>query len=663
MKKLKYGVAFKAAAAIVSYFTVLCTVLCILTAFFLFDNSFYTRSLQTVQVNVLSDMLRDEAYRIGNNYIHFYDQTVTEDFYDRFEDSNLYYTISIRSNLNPEPVLIADNSSADDTLCTVSIDYSTEWTEWLSADEYNGLSDKNSKYYILDSYDGNYYRDYDFVANITLSVKQSMPSTDKYSFALKWINTGYSMRYSVFLIGVLSAVSAVALWIYLFCAAGRCSEDGSIRMNLFDRIPFDLLLVLAAFLVFCCGVLLVETARYSELFLAMIIILIVSVAAYFTVLAVLLSFAARVKAHALLRGTLCYKLLHAVYRFISPIKRRLGYLAANLNLVVKSALICVFCALAELLILLIFTSYETDMLVLFWLIGNLLAIPAILLISVSMVKLKKGGEEIAGGNLQYKIDTANMFGDFKRFGESLNHINVGMQTAVNEQMKSERMKTELITNVSHDIKTPLTSIINYVDLIKKQEPENPTMREYIDVLDRQSNRLKKLIEDLVEASKASSGALKVTFAPSDAGVLLSQAEGEYEERFTAAGLIPVLNIPQQEVCILADGRHLWRVFDNLMNNICKYTQPGTRVYIDLAAEDGKAVISFKNISRCALNISGDELMERFVRGDSSRSTEGSGLGLSIARSLTELQNGTMRLSVDGDLFKVVLTFPLYLGKK
>lgn len=277
-------------------------------------------------------------------------------------------------------------------------------------------------------------------------------------------------------------------------------------------------------------------------------------------------------------------------------------------------------------------------------------------IAVILQRIKNGGERIAGGDLSLKIDTEYMFGDFKRFSESLNNINSGLQAAVDEKMKSERFKTELITNVSHDIKTPLTSIINYVDLIKKEEVTNEKAKEYIEVLDRQSGRLKKLVEDLVEASKASTGNLPISLERCDVGVLLSQALGEFEERLLSAEIYPVLNLPEESVKIMADGRHLWRVFDNLLNNVCKYAQPKTRVYLDVAKNDEGVVISFRNISRYQLNISSDELMERFVRGDSSRNTEGSGLGLSIAKSLVELQSGTMRLTVDGDLFKAQIIF-------
>ena len=260
--------------------------------------------------------------------------------------------------------------------------------------------------------------------------------------------------------------------------------------------------------------------------------------------------------------------------------------------------------------------------------------------------------------MSYQIDTKGMRGDFKKQGEDLNSIASGMSLAVEKQLKSERMKTELITNVSHDIKTPLTSIINYADLIGKESCENEKITEYAEVLVRQSVRLKRLIEDLVEASKASTGNLEVNLAACDAAVFLTQAGGEYEEKLQNANLTLVTSQPENEIRIMADGRRMWRVFDNLMNNICKYAQPGTRVYLSLERIGNSAVIIFRNTSREALNISEEELMERFVRGDASRTTEGNGLGLSIARSLAELQGGKLTIKIDGDLFKAILTFPV-----
>jgi signal transduction histidine kinase len=278
------------------------------------------------------------------------------------------------------------------------------------------------------------------------------------------------------------------------------------------------------------------------------------------------------------------------------------------------------------------------------------------LTSVHFSKIKDGAERLSEGILDKPVDTTGMKFFMKDFGDDINRISDGVSLVVNNQMKSERMKTELITNVSHDIKTPLTSIINYVDLLEKEDIEGEKAKEYMDVISRQSIRLKKLIEDLIEASKAQSGALEVNMDKIDPGVLLTQAVGEYADKLEAANVELVLNKPEAEMHIMADGRHLFRVFANLLGNISKYAQSGTRAYVDLNVRDGKAIMEFKNISHEQLNISGDELMERFVRGDESRTTEGNGLGLSIARSLTELMKGTMDLSVDGDLFKVTLTF-------
>lgn len=266
---------------------------------------------------------------------------------------------------------------------------------------------------------------------------------------------------------------------------------------------------------------------------------------------------------------------------------------------------------------------------------------------------------MAEGDLSYKLNTEKMFWECRKHGENLNKINEGVSKAVDERMKSERLKTELITNVSHDIKTPLTSIINYVDLLSKEELHNDKAAEYLEVLERQSSKLKKLIEDLVEASKASSGNLAVDSQQLEAGVFVIQMVGEFEEKLSTAGLELIVGKPEEPVYIMADGRHIWRVVDNLMNNICKYAQKDSRVYINLEATDQCVSIIFRNISKYPLNISGEELMERFVRGDKSRNTEGHGLGLSIAQSLMKLIDGDMNITVDGDLFKVILTFDRY----
>lgn len=270
--------------------------------------------------------------------------------------------------------------------------------------------------------------------------------------------------------------------------------------------------------------------------------------------------------------------------------------------------------------------------------------------------LLEAAKRMRGGDLEIKVDEKLMIGGFKDMAQELNGLSDVVMVAAQKQMRSERMRTELITNVSHDIKTPLTSIINYVDLLQK--PHSPEdAQAYLEVLSRQSNRMKRLIDDLIELSKASTGNITVNLTTMDAVETVNQALGEFTDKLEAAHLMPVFRAPKEPLYIHADGRLAWRAMSNLLSNAAKYAQPDTRLYVDMVAVDGKVCISFKNISRDSLNISADELMERFVRGEASRSQEGSGLGLNIAKSMMELQHGALELLVDGDLFKATLIFP------
>ena len=250
------------------------------------------------------------------------------------------------------------------------------------------------------------------------------------------------------------------------------------------------------------------------------------------------------------------------------------------------------------------------------------------------------------------LNESELKGALKEMAIYVNDIASGFSNAINESLKSERLKTELITNVSHDIKTPLTSIINYVDLLKKENIQDEKVKEYIDILDKKSQRLKKLTEDLVEASKVSSGNVKLNLENINIKELFNQTIGEFKDRFEEKNLIIETTIPNDNIKINADSRYLYRIIENLFSNITKYALEGSRVYIDIIEKEKIVDISIKNISKDKLNISSDELMQRFVRGDKSRYTEGSGLGLSIAKSLTELQGGTFDIIIDGDLFKV-----------
>jgi signal transduction histidine kinase len=271
-------------------------------------------------------------------------------------------------------------------------------------------------------------------------------------------------------------------------------------------------------------------------------------------------------------------------------------------------------------------------------------------------EIKKGMEEIAKGNLDYQIDIEQMSGDNRQMAEEMNRVRDGLKQAVEAEMKSERLKTDLITNVSHDIKTPLTSIINYVDILKRENIQDEKIAGYIDILDRKSMRLKQLTEDLVEASKISSGNITLDMQEINLKQLIKQTNGEFEEKFSTKNLELVCSLPESEMIIKADGRRMFRVIENLYNNTAKYSMPHSRVYVTGELKGGKVIFSIKNMSEYALNFKAEELLERFVRGDVSRSTEGSGLGLEIARNLTVMQGGTFDLYVDGDLFKVTIAF-------
>lgn len=450
----------------------------------------------------------------------------------------------------------------------------------------------------------------------------------------------------------VSALLVIGSFVFLVCAAGHRRKKEEIVLTFIDKIPLDLLLA-AVFAVSCIAGSFFMHANYIGLahswgglwLLAVVCILLVCV-----FMTALLSFAVRIKAGKWWRNSIVYWIYKKCRDIAAACWRERGILW-------KLMAGAVVYSLFQLWIIGMTSPSNGSIAIVYFFFEKIIICRLLFRIVSQTKKLQEGSRLIAEGDLQAKIDTKNMYWEFKKHADNLNRISEGMSHAVDERMKSERFKTELITNVSHDIKTPLTSIINYVDLLEKEDIANETAKEYLEVLERQSSRLKKLIEDLIEASKASTGNLTVTTETLDANVFVTQVLGEYEEKLSAAGLELIVNKPEKELTLHADGRHLYRVADNLMNNICKYAQPGSRVYINLEETENSVLLTFKNMSKYALNITSGELMERFVRGDASRNTEGNGLGLSIAKSLTELMKGKLSLYVDGDLFKVVLEFP------
>lgn len=443
---------------------------------------------------------------------------------------------------------------------------------------------------------------------------------------------------------VLFAALALFCFCFLMASAGHWAGHEGIHLTWLGKIPADVWLI-----VLLCTFFIGWEAFYygwgRVFFCAALVPL---------VLLFLCAFAAQCKAGTVLRSALIARIARFLWRIVRSLFLGLWRIARNLPLLWKTALVMAGVFFLEMLFVLAGYGSVDGIFV----IMKAVELLAALYIALNLRTLQKGGEKLARGDFSSPIDTKYLIGDFKRYGQELNDVQSGLEQAVQEQMKAEHLKTELITNVSHDIKTPLTSIVNYVDLLKKEDIPSPEAREYIAVLDRQSHRLKKLTEDLVEASKASSGVLNVDLQPTDVNVLFSQIEGEYQERLAACQLTLVTQPPAPGTVIRADSRLLSRVMDNLVSNICKYALPSTRVYVVSTLSREAVTISFKNVSRDELNISPDELMERFVRGDASRHTEGSGLGLSIARSLVQLQGGRFNLAIDADLFRADITFPL-----
>ena len=495
----------------------------------------------------------------------------------------------------------------------------------------------------------------------TAAVRTTLTAKDPIYYMLGLADFIVVNRVGIAVTCVIGLILAIILFLYLLCSAGHHRDaDGKdeIAPEILDTIPLDLYAVFVFWVSLAFAYVAVEALLINlfSLLLRLSTVLVCVVCVELLVLSLILTFATRVKCGKWWRTTLIYKIFALIFRIFRWFFRKLRLMLLEIPALWRYAVLFAAVSLVELAVLL-FTERGTVLL--WWFAEKILVALIGFFVLSDWKKIVRGAKEIADGNTGYRIDTRNMYGDFKAHASCLNNINDGVQKAVNDRMKSERLKTELITNVSHDLKTPLTSIVNYVDLMKKEDIQPEKAKEYLAVLDRQSKRLQKLTIDLVEASKASTGNIAVNAEKTDISVFLSQLSGEYEEKLAAKGLQLVVTSPEENVYIYADGRLLWRVFDNLMNNICKYAQENTRVYVSASVQDEKVMISFKNISRYPLNISSEELMERFVRGDASRNTEGSGLGLSIARSLVDLQKGKFELVVDGDLFKAIVTFDRY----
>ena len=494
---------------------------------------------------------------------------------------------------------------------------------------------------------------YAVTVDTTFPIEDTMAS-EKESFE-KYANLMLPMIAGVILGSILWLMSMV----WLTVVAGRKPEDEKLHLNHFDRWYTEIAagIVFGTWAVGTMGLaILILNSGIGDMYAFLIALSVCGIYTMAWFLTGYLSLVRRIKAGTLWKDSLLRKILKWIGKcnrniadFVKIFSRNTAgkikiLLAVGVFFFLQFALFVI--SIAGGVLPFLFLLMATDIAAIVYAIRK----------ADGQDLIKEGLKKISDGQLQYKIKTDKLTGDQKEMAEYINNIGDGLDAAVENSLKKERMQTELITNVSHDLKTPLTSIINYVDLMKRENPTDPKVQEYLRVLDEKSQRLKVLTEDVVEASKASTGNIKLDMNDIDFIEMVQQVIGEFEEKFQEKNLTMMVHFTDEPSVIYADGQRMWRVLENVFGNVVKYAMEGTRVYAEISNQNKKVIFSLKNISAQPLNFSADELTERFIRGDVARNTEGSGLGLSIAKSLTELQGGEFKLHLDGDLFKVMITF-------
>lgn len=491
-------------------------------------------------------------------------------------------------------------------------------------------------------------------------VRQDLTAHDHYASLYSVVVTRYRLRYVFPVAAACGAAAVLFSVIGLLLSAGYSSKREKPGATVFEKIPFDLFTALLGTAMIAP---LLATDRFdfgiSSTYEELVVVTVMSVYWLLILLWWCVSIAMRIRTGTIVRNNLLIIAVRLLLKGVRKLMRSLRVFTRTVPFIWQAILGAVIYYVPQVFFLWIIGNRASGwrlagiLMLLVWGAGFLL----LGMILYNMSVIERGGETLAGGELTEKIPAQRLFGRFRTHAQHLNSLGDNMNKAVNDRIKSEMFRTELIANVSHDIRTPLTSIINYTDLLSKLELDDPQAKEYVDVLSRQSARLRKLTEDVLEASKATTGNIKVQKQILDLRVLIEQIEGEFSERLEKRQLTLVKDLPDTPQYISVDGRLMWRVMDNLFGNICKYAMEGTRVYLNVVHVGDEVICMLRNISATQLNISAEALLERFVQGDRSRNTEGSGLGLSIAQSLTSLQDGRLELGIDGDLFKVTLTFP------
>lgn len=596
--------------------------------------------------------VKPEVYEYGD-YTKIEDDSYNASIY--YNDYN-YDNSSINSYIN---YIIIDEKTENLYTNIKSSDYIKEIQEMKNKKNFwnyeggkittniDSINQDNAKY-IIASYSQNYLEG--------VKVYSSFDE-EAYGYSNSYYiqNTVYEMfknnqNSPVYLIPITS-VLLLAMIVYLVWAIGHEKGKDEIQLSGIDKVPYEILITIIFFalgIFVSLGVASVETIIPQKMLIPLIIISYLG--SYGSLAVGTATTIKRLKAKSFWRSFLMYK----IYEWAKGKVKKIFKVVSDKNSSKRKITIFYwgFIIVSGLIFLATASGVGVLLLLVFWVLVYILMLKYI----EKVDKINQALKEIYEGNPNVHLEKEELTGVLKQMAEYINDIAGGFTNAIEQSLKSERLKTELITNVSHDIKTPLTSIINYVDLLKQEDIKDEKIKQYIDILNQKSLRLKKLIEDLVEASKVSSGNVKLNIEVIDLKELLAQTIGEFEDRFESKNLKIDIEIPNEEVKIKADNRYMYRVIENLFSNITKYSIDNSRVYISLTKQNGKIKLEIKNISKDKLNISPDELMQRFVRGDKSRYTEGSGLGLSIAKSLTEMQGGKFDINIDGDLFKVIIEY-------
>lgn len=581
-----------------------------------------------------------KTYASGaTNVNYMYVDTKSGKVYTNIKDvtsSNYLKTLDkLTSGAGPFMLIAPDTQD-----CVLGFSNISDWTVsyWQNMLKNTGLAGENYLYFVS--------VDKDFP--VLDRIKQEKLVYDKFEPWLVPVMAG----------SVLALILALAGVVILTIGAGRNNEDKKVHLNFFDRCYTEIVAVVV-FMIWLMGTsVIVQAMDDEEMRIVWKTIGFGTLGLWFGIwfLAGWLSLVRRIKARSLWRDSLLRHILLLVRKCFSKCSNLLVFLGGNMISGVKIILLFGIFIFLQFMFTGMTVEGGSALSLLLMIVMDCAVLYYLIKKAWGREQIIAGLKKITDGDLQYKIPTEKLSGEQEMVADYINHIGEGLDAAVENSLKNERMKTELITNVSHDIKTPLTSIINYVDLLKRENPEDPKIRGYLEVLENKAQRLKVLTEDVVEASKASTGNIALEMTDLNFIELVHQVIGEFEEKFEERNLTMVVHFDEEEAIICADGRRLWRVLENVFGNVSKYAMENTRVYVDVKVDRPNVQLSLKNISAQPLNISAEELTERFIRGDVSRNTEGSGLGLSIAKDLVQLQGGEFKLYLDGDLFKVTIEF-------